>query len=335
MAHSNMAQSKAREKEVEAAWLLFKVNWAILAIIAAVFALGIALAGFSVNPGDLLFSLGFVAVYAAFAHANARSPVRRDPQVMFVLGATAQIVLITVIMAPLTYVTAALNLPLHDAYLYALDRMLGLDWGNYVLFVDAHPALSGALSYAYTMIRWPIFAIPVLLAAIHHYRRLEEFTLAFGLALVVTTVISALVPAIGMCQQIGVDPAASSHIEPPACLDHVRDFAPVREGALRHLNLFALAGIVTFPSFHAASAALYAWALWPVRWMRPLALLANGAMLASTPIDGGHYFVDLIAGLAVAVLAIVVARWICRWMLVALPLLAGRAKYAEAAVPAE
>jgi hypothetical protein len=146
MAHSNMAQSKAREKEVEAAWLLFKVNWAILAIIAAAFALGIALAGFSVNPGDLLFSLGFVAVYAAFAHANARSPVRRDPQVMFVLGATAQIVLITVIMAPLTYVTAALNLPLQDANLYALDRMLGLDWGNYVLFVDAHPALSGALS---------------------------------------------------------------------------------------------------------------------------------------------------------------------------------------------
>jgi len=99
---------------------------------------------------------------------------------MFVLGATAQIVLITVMMAPLTYVTAALNLPLQDANLYALDRMLGLDWGNYVLFVDAHPALSGALSYAYTMIRWPIFAIPVLLAAIHHYRRLEEFTLALA-----------------------------------------------------------------------------------------------------------------------------------------------------------
>ena len=35
---------------------------------------------------------------------------------------------------------------LQDANLYALDRMLGLDWGNYVLFVDAHPALSGALS---------------------------------------------------------------------------------------------------------------------------------------------------------------------------------------------
>jgi hypothetical protein len=138
-----------------------------------------------------------------------------------------------------------------------------------------------------------------------------------------------------MCQQIGVDPAASSHIEPPACLDHVRDFAPVREGALRHLNLFALAGIVTFPSFHAASAALYAWALWPVRWMRPLALLANGAMLASTPIDGATISSTLSpdwpsrssrswlhAGYAAGCL------WHCRF-------LPDAQNYAEAAVPAE
>jgi hypothetical protein len=327
MFRSKMAPTRACEEEVQAAWLLFKANWAMLAIIAAAFALGIGFAGFSFNPADLLFSLGFVAVYAAFAHANARSPVRRDPQVMFVLGATAHIVLITVLMAPLTYVAAALNLPLQDANLYALDRMLGLDWRGYVLFVDAHPAVAGALSYGYTMIRWPIFAIPVLLAAIHHYRRLEEFTLAFGLALIVTTIVSALVPAIGVYQQIGLDPATLSHIDPRAYVDQVRDFAPVREGALRHLNLFALAGIVTFPSFHAASAALYAWALWPVRWMRPLALLANGAMLVSTPIVGGHYFVDLVAGVVVAVLAILAARRICRTVMLR-PLLIARRKFA-------
>jgi hypothetical protein len=162
---------------------------------------------------------------------------------MFVLGATAQIVLITVIMAPLTCVAGALNLPLQDANLLAIDRVLGLDWLRYVLFVDAHPALAAGLSYAYTMIRWPIFAIPVLLAAIHRYRRLEEFTVAFALALVVTTVISALVPAIGMNQQIGLDPASLSNIEPRAYLDQVRDLAPVRDGALRHLNLFALGGL--------------------------------------------------------------------------------------------
>jgi hypothetical protein len=251
-----MARASACEEEVKAAWLLFRFNWALLAVMSAAFAITIGLAGFSINVGDLLFSLGFVIIYAAFAHANALSPARRDPQVMFVLGATAQIVLITVIMAPLTYVAAAVNLPLQDVNLLALDRMLGLDWRAYVLFVNEHPALAAGLSYGYTMIRWPIFAIPVLLAAIHRYRHLEEFTLAFVLALAVTTAISVLVPAIGVYQQIGLDAAALSNIEPRAYHDGVLDLDPVRDGTLRHLDLFTLAGIVTFPSFHAASVVL-------------------------------------------------------------------------------
>jgi len=134
-------------------------------------------------------------------------------------------------------------------------------------------------------------------------------------------------------QQIGLDPAALSNIEPRAYLDQVRDLDPVRDGTLRHLDLFTLAGIVTFPSFHAASVVLYVWALWPVRWMRPIALVANAAMLASTPIDGGHYFVDLIAGVAVAGAAIFAARWLSRSILLGLPALPGHAKYAG--VPAE
>jgi membrane-associated phospholipid phosphatase len=162
------------------------------------------------------------------------------------------------------------------------------------------------------MIRWPIFAIPVVLAAAYRYQRIQEFTFAFALSLIVTTIVSALVPAIGVYQEIGLDPATLSNLDPRADLDQVRDLAPVRDGTLRYLDLFHLAGIVTFPSFHAASALLYAWALWPVRWIRPIAILANVAMLASTPIDGGHYFIDLVAGLAVAVVAIMVARAVSR-----------------------
>lgn len=42
-------------------------------------------------------------------------------------------------------------------------------------------------------------------------------------------------------------------------------------------------------------------------------LLVNGLMLAATPVNGGHYFVDLIAGMAIAVLAIVAARQVGRF----------------------
>ncbi|MGH6768871.1 MAG: phosphatase PAP2 family protein [Xanthobacteraceae bacterium] len=143
---------------------------------------------------------------------------------------------------------------------------------------------------------------------------MQEFIFAFTIGLIVTTTISAFVPAIGVFQQIGLDLATLTNLDPRAYLDQQRDLGPVREGALRHLDLLNLAGIVTFPSFHACSAVLYAWALWPVWWMRPFALLANGAMMASTPVDGGHYFIDLIASIVVAVLAIVAARAVSRWL---------------------
>jgi PAP2 superfamily len=80
---------------------------------------------------------------------------------------------------------------------------------------------------------------------------------------------------------------------------------------------------------------LYAWAFWPVRWMRPIALIANGAMLAATPIDGGHYFIDLFAGIAVAVLAVVAARALGRRLAAQRTVGESMAPVAGAAVPAE
>jgi PAP2 superfamily len=294
--------------DVEAAWRFFQFNWIVVGAMAGILAFSLAVTDFSIGLTGLLVAIGYVALYAGFAHANARSPARRDPQVMFVLGGSAQIAMATAALAPLTYVAAATNFPMQDATLLALDHALGLDWTAYANFVNGNPQLASWLNCGYGMIGWPIFAIPVILAATRRYGRIEEFTFAFTVALAATAIISGLVPAIGVYHQIGLDPASLSNIDPRAYLDQLRDLPPTRAGALRHLELLGLGGIVTFPSFHAASAILYGWALWPVRLMRPIVLIANGAMLAATPLNGGHYFVDVFAGVAIAALAIVAAR---------------------------
>src|ERR1700693_5567806 len=74
----------------------------------------------------------------------------------------------------------------------------------YVAFVNDHPLLSAWLSYGYTLIRWPLFAIPVILTAARRYCRLQDFTLAFGLALAATTILSALVPASDLAAGVAV-----------------------------------------------------------------------------------------------------------------------------------
>lgn len=299
-------------QDIAQAWRLYLLNWVAIAAAALVLAVSLAISDFRLGWNGIVVTAAYVALYAGFAAANARSVKRRDPQVMFCLGTTAQLVAITAVMTPLTYLAGAANWPLQDPALLAIDRALGLDWLGYVNFVNDRPLFATWLSYGYTMIRWPIFAIPAVLAGMRQYERLATFICAFMVALALTTVISGFVPAIGVFQQIGVDPASFVNIDPRAYLDQMRDLGPVRDGRLRDLDLLNLAGIVTFPSFHACSAVLYAWAFWSVRWIRPIALLANGAMLASTPVDGGHYFSDILAGIAVAVLAIIIARAVAR-----------------------
>src|SRR5271154_4757336 len=164
--------------ETKAAWRFFLLNWLVIGAMGATLALSLLVTNFSIGPPGMAIAVGWPGIYAGFGYANARSPRRRDAQVMFALGGAAQIVLITAVMTPLTYVAASTNLPLQDANLLVIDRALGFDWAAYVGFVNSHPTLAACLNYGYTMIRWPIFAIPVMLAAKSCFQRMEEFVFA-------------------------------------------------------------------------------------------------------------------------------------------------------------
>jgi membrane-associated phospholipid phosphatase len=68
-------------------------------------------------------------------------------------------------------------------------------------------------------------------------------------------------------------------------------------------------GLISFPSFHSATAAIYAWATWRTPVVRWIGLALNLLMLIATPIHGSHYLVDVLAGLAVAVAAVAGTAW--------------------------
>ena len=296
------------QHETAVAWRLSICNWMLIAAMALALLAALALSGFSLKAQGAYLPFGVAALYAGVAYRNAFTPRLYDPRVIFAVASTAQLVLIVALMTPLTYVAAAADLPLQDAHLVMLDRALGLDWPGYLAFFNARPQLMGYLALGYSMIAWPVLGLPVVLGLTGRYERLQRFTLAFALALIATAAISALVPAVGAFYGHGLAPDAFAHITPGGYLDQMRDFPGVRDGSLRELDIVHLVGIIMFPSFHAAAAVLFLWAFWGVWWMRPLALLSNGLMLIATPVGGGHYFIDVIAGVAVAGLAIAAAN---------------------------
>lgn len=298
-------------QEAQAAWRLFTLNWLPLGLMALTLVLCLVLTDFALKVEGLLPPFGAAALLAGTAYVNAFARPHA-PLVSFALGSTAQIILITALMLPLTYIAAAAGLPMQDANLAYLDRMLGLDWQAYFNFIYNRPALIPYESLGYSMMFWPTFGIPIALAAARRCRRLQQFTLAGAMALVVTTIISTLLPAMGTYYEYGIDLDIVKFN--PGYLAFLHEMPLVRDGSLRVLDIMRLAGIVTFPSFHAAAAVLFLWALWGVWWMRPAALIANVGMLLATPIGGGHYFVDMFAGMGIAVLAIAAACRISGWL---------------------
>jgi PAP2 superfamily len=301
-------------RDASLAWRLFNLNWLPIGMMGAVLLVTVGLTNFSLEPiaFGIPITIAVLLALVAYRHRYAKSD-RADPKLVFMVGAVAQIILLTAIVGPLSYVVASFNWPLQDRAFSAIDYALGFDPRAVVLFVNDHPALSLALNFGYNMIKWPLLVIPIVLATTFRFVRLQQFVTSLSVALLMTIVISTFVPAIGNYQALGLTASDAPNVNliPFLLLQH--DIPAVREGLLRHLELFKLAGIVAFPSFHAASAVLYAWALAPVRGFGPIALVLNTLMIVSTPVIGAHYLIDVIAGMALAAASIMFAKWLSEY----------------------
>jgi len=295
------------------AWRLFQLNWIPIAAMAAVVLIGGALCGFTIAPVGLGITLGIVIVFAliAYLYASAKGD-QADPKLIFPLGAISQLLLIATIMGPLTYVANVANWPLQDHTLLAIDRAMGMDPQIIAQYVNDREWLGGLLVRSYILIKIILLAIPITLALTARFVRLQVFVLAFSLTLIMTLLISTFTPAVGTYYGLKIDPAQFTSLDATMYQAQLRDILALRDGSLRHLELFKVTGIVSFPSFHAASAILYIWALWPVRYVGGAAVILNLLMMASTPVIGAHYMIDVFGGVALAVVGI----WLAKYLMV-------------------
>lgn len=291
------------------AYGLYRLNWIALAALALFVGVSLPIAGFSAEiDGETWKGLGLAAVLVAAGHVLFS---RNCPRLAFIVVSIAQLGVLSMLAALLTYVAASAALPLQDAALDRWDRALGLDWAAYYRIMTARPEFLPYAYMAYGAIALPPFAVPLVLGLTGNHVRLQRFTMATLLTLFVVAIMSALIPAIGTYQLYDL-PTEFATYKATGYLIQLERLPLIRDGGLHVLVVSQIGGIVTFPSFHAAAAVLALWAWWGVWWMRPWALMMCALMLIATPLLGGHYFVDIFAGVAVAGIAIALASSIER-----------------------
>ena len=302
------------DTDAKTAWRLYQLNWLPIATMGSLLALGLSATDLSLEPVAYGITLAVAASFVAivYRHRIVRGDLA-DPKLIFSFGTIGQVIITCAIVGPLSYIAGKMGWPLQDQALLAIDRALGLDPEPIARFVNDHPRLADVLSRSYGLIKWPLLGIPVVLTLTARYVRLQLFMLAMSLALAITIAISALVPAIGTYYGLQLPAAHFPDVNTAVYAGQLRDILALRDGSLHELKLFKLSGIVSFPSFHAASAVLYIWALWPVRRIGGIAAALNLMMIAATPVIGAHYIVDVAAGIALAAASIWAAKAYLEW----------------------
>jgi PAP2 superfamily len=241
-----------------------------------------------------------VAILPMIQYGLSRLMRRRYPSTARLFEAFAQILAFCQVGGYLTYgAMAASPFPLADGLLSRADAALGFDWLAWFMWVQHHPALHWMLSTAYASVPLQV-AVLLVYFAYTDTKRIDEMVLGTIISIGIIVPGMVLLPALGAWSQHGVGLAQPWRGAILALRSHTL------------LTVGATQGIVTFPSFHTASAVLLANMARGRKWFLPV-LVLNAMVIASVMSEGAHYGVDMLSGLAVALIAIAASRSILAW----------------------
>lgn len=213
--------------------------------------------------------------------------------------------LIALVGALASYPDAAVSHGFIDPTLARADAALGFDWVAWYRVVAAHRWLQLSGRVAYDAIYWTPAAILAFFAWTGRQDRARALLASLAIAAAITLTLFAFLPAVGPFAYLWRGPAPYM---PVSGLWQPLLIPPLREHHLHVVDVGALRGLVSIPSYHTAAGVLFIAAAWPERRLRWPVLAVNAAMLLATPVEGTHYLVDMIAGAGVAGVALALVR---------------------------
>jgi membrane-associated phospholipid phosphatase len=285
-----------------------RIIWRVIAAmsvatIVAYRAAGLSFAWLS-NINILLCVLIFLSVSCCYRW------LRPDPWVSFGTEACVQLTLVLSLGSALSYPLAAAGFPYSDALLDAADKWMQLDWRTYLQFINDNPTLAVLTWLAYGSMLLQFTVLALVLVAASRIVRLQQYVLASGLALCLTLAVFTFMPAGGTYSFLQIQPGDFANLSPITTYNQKLVLDALRTG--QQTLVGQMEGLITFPSFHAVWAILFAWGFYPIKQLRFGAIMLNLFVIASTPIQGAHYFIDIVGGGAVAAIAIYAATRLTR-----------------------
>jgi membrane-associated phospholipid phosphatase len=265
--------------------------WAIVAVLLAVDVVWAWQIGFSISGAEIKAGVivALLLIAAAYRHRN------RGRANM--LEAVAWFFSFVVTAAVLSYLAASCAFPLQDATMERWDQAIGFDWSAWRDTLLERATLNRLLVVVYNSLLSQFLLAIIYFCKRDRFARIEELFLLMCATLVPTVLISAIWPTLGpFATHSGGDDGI------------VQDLMTMRAGGPWQFSLVAMKGIIQMPSYHTALAVLFTYAFRGTALLGYVIAALNTVMLLSIPPIGGHYLVDMLAGGALAIIAIAIWR---------------------------
>jgi membrane-associated phospholipid phosphatase len=230
--------------------------------------------------------------------------VRRDERLAAMLFGTSFLIGMSASFSVLNYLLLTVAGHRIDVPLAAIDRALGVDWPALMAFVAHYPLTNTVLQLVYICVLPQLAVLTVALGFWGKPEQIYALCLAVAAGAAIAIGVWTVAPSFG----------AFSVYELPANVS--RHLVLALDGSYAHQLIHLLAngpgriapssaqGLIGFPSYHAVLALLVVWYARKLAVIRWVALGINAVVLVATPIQGGHHVVDVLAGFAVAALAV-------------------------------
>ena len=208
-------------------------------------------------------------------------------------------------VALFSHMLLAQNFPLADQTFLAADRALGLNWTAYAHFMLDNKWANVIFSNAYADLTMGGIMLTPVLALLRNDRiRVMEVCFLMLFTAITCVTISGFLPAY----------TATVHYDEIMKLMEadgnrylgraIAAMQTLRESPHAVIDPRTSEGLVCFPSFHCCMALIIWRCNRGLGWFSAVASIAAITIIAATPIFGGHYFVDVMAGGAVSAIAI-------------------------------
>lgn len=281
------------------------IEWAAILVVVVSDAVLLAETSFRLEASSQLRILAGLIVLAMVLVIcrRWRSFPRITHRIAHLARTCLALVLFTNAVSILSYIlTGILPLPRWDEALATADRALGLNWLDMYQWVTRYPAIEAGVHAVYMSLGPEMLILIFALELLGHHDQTRTFLLWFIVSTIGALGIGALIPAAGAFVYY--------HLPVASTTGYVSQWADLRNGTLRTINPFDNQGLVVFPSLHAALAMLCACAARPLRILKIPLLALNLLIILSSPAIGGHYFIDIIAGIILAALSISLSGYI-------------------------